>query len=48
MQPNEMEAAEAGPLSAAQALPACDICDKETTDSAQPGEIRLQHMWQKV
>ena len=28
MQPNEMEAAEAGPLSTAQALPACDICDK--------------------
>ena len=43
MQPNEMEAAEAGPLSAAQALPACDICDKVFKSVTDVKKHRIVH-----
>ena len=45
MQPNEMEAAEAGPLStgAAQAHPACDICDKVFKSVTDVKKHRIVH-----
>ena len=45
MQQNEMEAAEAGPLStgAAQALPACDICDKVFKSATDVKKHRIVH-----